>query len=385
MSPSISVVSEKPHSHDGVQLIPDLLANWPWPRAVNPLYDDVSIEANQWFKSFKLFTPKSQRAFDRGDIARIAAMAVPRGSRDHLRSCMDFANVAFSVDEYTDKQPPSIVRDLADGCIAVMQNRTFEDKGRGPTVFNEFFSQFWKGAMKVATPQSAKQLASTLTDYLNGTHREAESVVTGDFLEYERYLQIRLESIGVRMFYAMCGLPLSIPDRVFEDPLFVELQYLGSELVLLDNDIISYNRERAMSMAEFNSITIIMAQFGLSYADAVGWLVGRIAQLENRYMEIHEYFKSRAYDDGMVRRDVLQLLDLMGNLRAANYYWSFESGRYFGTLGEETPKTHQCPMAPIQPRNWDLRGEQVEVLLMDDALERSEGVVRLIPPGAAAP
>ena len=114
-----------------------------------------------------------------------------------------------------------------------------------------------------------------------------------------------------------------------------------------------------------------MGQLSITYADAVEWLMDRNAQLEKRYMELHEDFLSRSYGSNVVRKDVLELLDLMGNLRAANYHWSFEGGRYFGHRGEETRKTHRCPLAPVQPRNWELRGEQVEVLLMDDALERS--------------
>ncbi|KAJ8483026.1 hypothetical protein ONZ51_g4967 [Trametes cubensis] len=323
----------------GIQLIPDVLANWAWRRAINPLYDEVSEEANPWFKSFKLFTPKSQHAFDRGDMTKVAAMAVPHGSREHLRSCMDFSNVVFSIDEYTDRQPPPIVQELVDGCIDVIHKHTSEE-GRCPTVFDQFFSQFWTRAMKVATPQSAKQLARAFTDYLNGTHQEAEGTTSEAPLNFESYLQVRLESIGIRVFYAVCGLPLSIPDEVFDDPLFVELQYLGSELLLLDNDIISYNRERATSIAKFNSITVIMAQFKLSYADAVDWLAGRIAELEIKYMKLHEDFASRSYGNDADRTDVLALLELMGNLRAAVFHWSFESGRYFGIRGEETRKTH---------------------------------------------
>ncbi|KAI0328231.1 terpenoid synthase [Cubamyces sp. BRFM 1775] len=358
-----------PYTSINMQIIPELLAHWPWPRAINPLYEEVSKEASCWFQSFKLFTPQSQHALDRGDSSRIAAMAVPHGSRDHLRSCMDYMHVLFTIDEYTDKQPPSTVRALVDSCLAIMHHDGYYDC---PTVFDEFFAQFWRGAMDIATPQSAKQLASTVAEYLDGTYLEAEGMASDEELCYERYLQVRLGSIGVRGFYAFCGLPLSIPDAVFQDPLFIELQYCGSELMLLDNDIISYNRERATCIAKFNAITVTMDQLRITYADAVEWLMDRIAQLEQRYMELHEDFMTRPYDSSTVREDVLQLLDLMGNLRAANYYWSFEGGRYFGLRGEETRKTHRCPMAPVQPRNWELRGEHVEVLLMDDALEQSE-------------
>ncbi|KAH9884940.1 isoprenoid synthase domain-containing protein [Cubamyces lactineus] len=322
-----------------MQIIPELLAHWPWPRAINPLYQEVSEEANHWFKSFKLFTPESQHAIDRGDSSRIAAMALPHGSREHLRSCMDYMHVLFTIDEYTDKQPPPTVRALVDSCIAMMYHEDSYDQGTSgcPTLFDDFFAQFW---------QSAKQLASTVAEYLNGTYLEAEGMASDEELRYERYLQVRMGSIRVRGCHAFCGLPSSIPDAVFEDSLFVDLTACPDHSSAQYQDIISYHREHATSIAKFNAITVIMDQLRKTYADAVEWLTGRII-----------YGAPRRLPSSAVREDVLELLDLMGNLRAANYYWSFKSGRYFGFRGEETRKTHRCPMAPVQPRDWQLRGE----------------------------
>jgi Delta6-protoilludene synthase len=48
--------------------LPETMKNWPWKRAINPHYEEVTAESNTWFKSFKPFNEKSQHAFDKCDI-----------------------------------------------------------------------------------------------------------------------------------------------------------------------------------------------------------------------------------------------------------------------------------------------------------------------------
>jgi hypothetical protein len=48
--------------------LPDTMANWPWPRAINPHYEEVKAVSNAWFESFNAFTPQSQIAFNKCDF-----------------------------------------------------------------------------------------------------------------------------------------------------------------------------------------------------------------------------------------------------------------------------------------------------------------------------
>lgn len=44
------------------------MANWPWPRVINPHYEEVGAVSNEWIESFKPFTPESQIAFKKCDF-----------------------------------------------------------------------------------------------------------------------------------------------------------------------------------------------------------------------------------------------------------------------------------------------------------------------------
>lgn len=50
--------------------LPDTMANWPWPRAINPHHEEVKAAANAWFQTCGVFTPKSQHVFEKYDIGK---------------------------------------------------------------------------------------------------------------------------------------------------------------------------------------------------------------------------------------------------------------------------------------------------------------------------
>lgn len=49
--------------------LPNTLADWPWPRFLNPHYDEVGHQSRQWLRSFNAFPAKAQNAFDACDFS----------------------------------------------------------------------------------------------------------------------------------------------------------------------------------------------------------------------------------------------------------------------------------------------------------------------------
>jgi hypothetical protein len=49
--------------------IPDFLKNWPWPRKINPHYEECKADSSAWCESFGAFTPKAQEAFKKCDFS----------------------------------------------------------------------------------------------------------------------------------------------------------------------------------------------------------------------------------------------------------------------------------------------------------------------------
>ncbi len=57
-------------SNEVVFHLPDPLRNWPWPRRINPFYEECKTESQEWCESFKAFSPKAQKAFNLGNFGK---------------------------------------------------------------------------------------------------------------------------------------------------------------------------------------------------------------------------------------------------------------------------------------------------------------------------
>ncbi|KAJ3870529.1 hypothetical protein F5051DRAFT_447553 [Lentinula edodes] len=76
------------------------MSNWPWPRMINPHYEEVKAASDAWFHSFAAFDARAQLAFDKCNFGialehlltsfltsqsgLLAALAYPWASKEHL-------------------------------------------------------------------------------------------------------------------------------------------------------------------------------------------------------------------------------------------------------------------------------------------------------------
>jgi hypothetical protein len=50
--------------------LPDLVAQWPWPRKLNQHYQEAKSESGKWLQHFKVLDAKSQRSFNFCDFRK---------------------------------------------------------------------------------------------------------------------------------------------------------------------------------------------------------------------------------------------------------------------------------------------------------------------------
>ena len=256
--------------------------------------------------------------------------------------------------------------------------------------------RFWERGRKTATPRAAEHFVTGFTAYLRSVVREAEARDSGIVLTTEAYLAIRLENIGVHSLCAMGELLLSIPDALYYHPLLARMIELECEIVTIDNvsfrfcsdrdwagtyntahgdllqDVLSYNREQATGVADFNIITTTMHHDGSNLEDTVRFLAERDADLGMQYLECHQEFC--AFLDGLGTPDetyaIRRYVDHMGNIRRGVWCWSFECGRYFGDRGSAYAQAQRVPLISKKVRDMCARGGKVDVLLMEEELAK---------------
>ena len=133
----------------------------------------------------------------------------------------------------------------------------------------------------------------------------------------------------------------------------------------------SYNREQASGNSDFNFI-LTMHHDGLTLADAARQLVKKNTELETQFMQRHSEFCAAVGEasGGTTSVQWQEYMDHVGNVRRACWSWSFECGRYFGEHGATYAKTQAVPLVPKNMRDEKLRGNQVDVFLMEEGLAK---------------
>ncbi|KAH8101904.1 terpenoid synthase [Cristinia sonorae] len=340
-----TVITTSPSSSGKVPdvlYLPETMVDWPWPRAINPHYEEVKAASNAWFYSFKPFKPKSLYAFDKCDFARLASLAYPWSSKEDLRTGCDLMNLFFIVDEYTDVEPAPVVREMVDVVIDALNN-PHKPRPEGEIILGEVARQFWALAIKTASPTSQKHMVESFTDYLESVVQQAEDRDENRFRTIDEYLENRRQNIGARPSFVPLELQLHLPDEAFYHPVVQELSVYITDLIILDNDIASYNKEQATGDDRHNILTLAMRQFNTDFEGAMDWVVQYHTLVETRFLD----GLKRVPSFGPHVDAQLQLyIHGLANWPRCNDCWNFESGRYFGNKGREFQKTRRVPRLP---------------------------------------
>ncbi|KAJ7688277.1 isoprenoid synthase domain-containing protein [Mycena rosella] len=328
--------------------LPETMKKWPWARAINPYYEEISAQSKADFHALRPFNPTSQYAFDKCDF-------------EHLRIGCDLMNVFFIIDEYTDVENVPMVREMIDIVIDALDN-PHKKRPEGEIVLGEIVRRFWELTLRSATPNAVKHFLDCFTDYLESVVEQAEDRESDTPLTIDGYLKMRRRNIGIRPSFMPAELGLNLPDEAFYHPVVQELQYLIAELVFLDNDMVSYNKEQATGDSCHNILTVAMRQFNTDLQAALAWLYEHHAQVQARFLDALKRVPSFG---PQVDPQLERYISGMAIWPRCNDSWNFESGRYFGDKGLEIQKSRWVPMLPKVERDPMLRADNVRVLLVE--------------------
>ncbi|KAI0329655.1 terpenoid synthase [Cubamyces sp. BRFM 1775] len=341
--------------------IPDFMASWPWPRHINPLYEEVAAESNAWLRSFAPFTPESQHAFEQCDFGRLAALAYPDASRDILRTGADLMNVFFIIDEYTDVEPEGVVKKMVDVVIDAVHH--FQ-KARpvGETILGEVVKQFAERAVRNATPEAWAHFVESFTDYVRSVVSEAADRCNGTSRSIDSFIKIRRENNGGRPSLSPCELHLAIPDEAFYHPHIVELRTCIVDMITVVNDVMSYNREQATENDHYNLLTVVMRELNTDFDGAMTWVINFKDGIMKKFVEGLQHVPSFG---PQIDRELQQYLQSIANWPRCLDSWSFESKRYFGRRGLEYQKTRRVPLLPRRKPRLGLHQAEVRVHIIE--------------------
>lgn len=113
----MAIDSEQPYTYS----FPDFMEGWPFPTRPSCASDKSNAESKAWVESYKPFSEKAQRAFNKCDFGSFAARAFANLPDNVYRGAVDLINYYFVFDELTDEMDAKNVRILIDGIMGILR------------------------------------------------------------------------------------------------------------------------------------------------------------------------------------------------------------------------------------------------------------------------
>ncbi|KAF7330915.1 Terpene cyclase [Mycena venus] len=310
--------------------LPDILANWPWSRAINPNYANCRIESRAWSGKFRVFSPKAQHAFDLCNPSLLASLAYPAVDHARCRVICDLLYVFGVFDDCSDAMDANAVQEWADIIMDALRNPCSPRPIEEP-VIGEIIRSFWSNATMVVSATVQNRFIAEFGLYTQAV----DLLLTLASGNVEGYMDLRRNNLGAKPAFELLAMDLDIPQVVYDNNALATLRQCAVDMICLANDLYSFNVEQAKG-DDHNIITLMIIQEGMTVQGAVDRVSTIHDRLAAQFLAVFHSlpsFGSPAVDN-MVRRYV----DGLGNWVRANECWSFESWRYFADDGPRVQK-----------------------------------------------
>ncbi|KAF8867870.1 isoprenoid synthase domain-containing protein [Infundibulicybe gibba] len=323
-------------------LLPDLIGMCPLKDATNPHYEKAAAESRAWVDSYNIFTDRRRAYFIQGMNELLVSHAYPYAGYEQFRTCCDFVNVLFVVDEVSDDQGGKDAHSTGQVFIKAMEDPTWDDH----SALTKITKEFWERFVRLAGSNVARRFLNHAKDYTECVAKEAELRENGEVLDLEDFIALRRENSAVRLCFSLIeyALGTNLPQEVYEDPIFQEIYFAGVDLVCWSNDIYSYDMEQAKGLSGNNVMTVLMKTMTVQEAaDYVGVYCKKI-------IDIYLSAKDRLH--------LSRYIEAIGSWLIGNLEWSFETQRYFGAAHLDIKRTRLVTLRPTErPEDADSESE----------------------------
>lgn len=238
-----------------IVVIPDLFTSFlAEPPSLNPHYHPVRAESEQWLVTSSECDYKMQKKIHAIDFSYFCAVLAPKANYERFRLICDWGNWIFPFDDLFDdgilRENAAQAAILIDRVLSTMQDE--QETAAVPTsavseqrlvdCHMDIWQRF-KSGTDIADLR--ERYVYAMQEYCDGALRQVEDCSMGQVRSPEDLLVVRRSSIGAQPLFALVeyGHQLEIPRSVFENDTINQIKILGVDLILIQNDIVSYHKE----------------------------------------------------------------------------------------------------------------------------------------------
>lgn len=303
----------------------------PFPSRRSPDAERAQAVHLVWPRSHGLLPDEpSARRHLMGSYADVAARFHPTATGDDLDLAVDQQSWYFLFDDHFDG-PSGADADRVRELVADVAS-ALDDPGAPRHPLGRAFADLWE---RSATGMSGTWRARAAADwhaYLGGYVDEALTRGADRLPRFADHLALRARTIGALPVLDMAERVghYECPARALDSPLLQEMRRLAVEVVVLDNDIVSVEKEDAVG--DVNLVLLLERRRGCSRAEAVRAMCDMVAQRSDRFVALERQLPALAggtgLDDG--ERAALERYDrdALRTLMRGAYDWDQHAERY---------------------------------------------------------
>ncbi|KAG9019249.1 hypothetical protein FRB90_004811 [Tulasnella sp. 427] len=335
--------------------IPDFVSMFPFILRINPYYASQAKISYDWLDSFGVHpNTKHRDAFQAMDFGLLTAMCYPDADKASFRILCDYINALFAFDDLTDE---GALRKDGDGTKkasdivmnALCHPETYETSFK----VGKVFSSFWGRALELGVSFGTQRRFIETTDlYVRAVHEQVVNRAKDKLLGIDDFIELRRDTGALKMCFAIgeFAMKLTIPDDVLEHASIKIMENCANDVVVLTNDIYSYNIEQAQG----DTMNIIEAAMREKKFDVQG-AVDFAGQLVKERVDLFVATKAGLPSWGdKIDREVQSYLQVCEDWMIGGIHWSLGSTRYFGAEAEKVRRTLRVELLPKQ----DPRGQE---------------------------
>ena len=221
---------------------------------VNPHYSSVREESEKWLASQWQCDPKAQAKIKAIDFSYFCAVLAPHANYERFRLICDWGNWIFPFDDLFDdgelRSDSERARSTVEALLAMMQN----DQGSSSTLVGTdteqrlikcHFDIWTRFQSATGSVNLSERYKSAMQEYCEGALRQVQDCSMDNARDIGDLLILRRLSIGAEPLYALVefGHQLEIPDHVLQNNTIKQIRLAGVDIILIQNDIISYRKE----------------------------------------------------------------------------------------------------------------------------------------------
>ncbi|KAI0460034.1 terpene synthase metal binding domain-containing protein [Xylaria acuta] len=321
---------------------------------VNPYYEVVRIESEDWLRRTMSLSSKQHGRVHYCDFSYFCAVLVPYASQEKLKIVSDWGNWVFLFDDMFDegqlRNDPITSQHIINNLLSIMlPDRDRSSEEVVVTVHDSIYKRFTavKPSPHILKHSSTvKRYVNAMTSYCAGALQHVEDHAAARIPTIPEMLETRRMSIGVFPMYPLIefAYDLNIPEEVFQHPTIQVLENLGAEFVMLMNDTLSYQKEEREN-CPFNIVAVCrMAGSSAQEAfDEVGSLI------DERFSVWKEAVRAVPSWGKDVDIQVHKYIQGIQNIVQANLSWSFRTGRYFGQEAAKVRRSREVDVMMRPP------------------------------------